>query len=116
MPGYKKLEDREQPEEVFHASRVVTGPELGIGIGLLVFAAIFPSAVILWWGRPGALSDFVTLVILWIYMFAVISTFAIILLWGLGRLDLPAGFMKWLGGATVGEIAGLLLFALKHVF
>lgn len=115
MADYKKVENREQPEEVFQASRIVTGPELGIGVGLLVFAAIFPSAAILWWGRPSTLSDFVTLVFLWIYMFAVIATFAIIVLWGLGRLDLPGNFMKWLGGATVGEIAGLLLFVLKRV-
>ncbi len=110
------VKDIPPTQELFKASRVVTGAELTTGIGLVIFAAVVPIATILWWGRPTLLADFVTLVFLGIYVFAVIATFAIIILWGLGRLELPDKFMDKLGVATIGEIAGLLLFMLKYLF
>lgn len=101
--------------EVFKAGRLVTGFELRTALGLLIFAALVPICTILWWGRPSALPEFVTLVFLGLFVFAVLATFAIIVLWGLGRLDLPGSFMKWLGLATIGEIVGLLLFVLRYI-
>jgi hypothetical protein len=62
------------------------------------------------------LDNFIALTFLGTYVFAVIETFAVILLWGLGRLSLPSTFVPWLGGATIGEIAGLLLLVVKKVF
>ena len=104
------------PRDVFKASRIVTGIELKTGIGLLVFAAVVPIATSLWWGRPATFAEFTSLIFLGIYMFAVIATFAIIILWGLGRLDLPDKFMAWLGVATIGEIAGLLAYVVRQIF
>jgi hypothetical protein len=104
------------PKKVFKGSRIVSGVMDGTAIGMLIFAAILPIVIILWWGKPILLRDLVTLVFLGLYVFAVISTFAIIVLWGLQRLDLPNKFMMWLGGATVGEIAGLLAFGYKELF
>ncbi len=98
------------------SARVVTGIETKLALGLIVFAAVIPILAVAWWGRPGTLADFLTLLFVGVYMFAVITTFAIILLWGLGRLDLPEKFMHWLGAATIGEVAGLLMFVVKKVF
>lgn len=100
--------------EVIKAARVVTGYELGAGLGLLAVAVAIPVSTVLWWGRPGTFAEFISIVVLAIYMFTVIATFAVIVLWGLGRLDLPHSFMKWLGGATVGEVVGLLVYVLKQ--
>ena len=108
---------RETPtaRDLFKASRVVTGIELKVAIGLLIFSAVVPIATILWWGRPATFAEFVSVVFLGLFMFAVLTTFAIIVLWGLGRLDLPGKFVGWLGVVTVGEIVGLLLFMLDRV-
>lgn len=108
--------DKPSIREVIKAARIVTGLEIKIGIALLIFAAVFPTAACLWWGRPDTFGEFTTLFFLWIYMFAVIATFAIIILWGLGRLDLPGKFMGWLGAATIGEIVGLLAYVLHQIF
>jgi hypothetical protein len=102
--------------EVIRAARIITGVELKTGIGLLIFAAVVPIATSLWWGRPATFAEFISLIFLGIYMFAVIATFAIIILWGLGRLDLPNKFMGWLGAATIGEIAGLLGYVVHQIF
>ena len=108
--------DKVQPRTVIKASRVITGYELGAGLGLLGFAVLIPILAFLWWGRPATFPEFASMIFLGIYMFAVIATFAIIILWGLGRLDIPDSFMKWLGMATIGEIAGLVGVVVKEIF
>jgi hypothetical protein len=112
----QKQGDQVKPREVVKASRVITGYELGAGLGLLAFALLIPILAFLWWGRPATFSEFASMIFLGIYMFAVIATFAIIILWGLGRLDIPDSFMKWLGMATIGEIVGLVGYVLRHTF
>jgi hypothetical protein len=113
----KKKEKEQAPLlEVVKSARVATGYEMGAGLGLLVLAVVIPILMALWWGRPSTFAELTSLVFLGIYIFAVIATFSIILLWGLGRLEIPDSFMKWLGGATIGEVAGLLLYVLKQVF
>ena len=110
---------QERPEslEVFQEVRKVSGIELSAGLGLLVFGVV-PLGVI--WsflrGRTFQLPEFIALTLLGSYVFAVIETFAIIVLWGLGRLVLPKAFVHWLGGATVGEIAVLLSIVVKRLF
>jgi hypothetical protein len=103
-------------KSLINAARVVTGAETGLALGLVVFGAIIPVLMVLWWGRPEKFAEFVTLVFIGMYVFAVITTFAIILLWGLGRLDLPSKFMHWLGAATIGEIAGMLFYVVQRLF
>jgi len=85
-------------------------------IGLLIFAAVVPIAIAMWWGRPSVFADLITMILLGLFVFAVIATFAIIVLWGLKRLDLTEKFMSWLGGATVGEIIGLLAYIVHRLF
>ena len=116
MPRARQIETL-SPKQLIKAARVVSGIDW-TAVGLLIFAAIIPILTCLWWGKPSSLPELVTLVLLGLFAFAVISTFAIIVLWGIGRLELPDRFMAWLGGATVGEIAGLLAaivhWILKH--
>jgi hypothetical protein len=47
---------------------------------------------------------------------ATTTTFAIILLWGSGQLTLDVAFVKWLGGATVAEVAGILMIIVNFYF
>jgi len=102
------------PRDPIKGSRIVTPIELGAGLGLLAFAAVVPIAALQWWGRPATFEEFTKMVFLGIYMFAVFTTFAIIFLRGLGRLDIPDKFMNWLGAATIGELVGLLAYALRQ--
>lgn len=103
-------------DEVITADRVITGYELGAALGLLAVAVLIPSLAMIWRGRASTFAEFTSMILLWIYMFAVIATFSIIILWGFGRLVLPEKFMNWLGAATIGEIAGILLFVIKQIF
>jgi hypothetical protein len=102
---------------LIQSAREIPG-ENWTAIGLLIFAAIVPVALTVWWAHrsPMELTDLITLIFMDLYIFAVISTFAIIVLWGLGRLTLPGKFMSWLGAATVGEIVGLLTYVVHFVF
>jgi hypothetical protein len=55
--------------------------------------------------------------LLWAYGFVIIATFTIFFLQGfqLGGFHLPDKVLLWLGGATVGEIAGLLMMSIRVV-
>lgn len=65
----------------------------------------------------GFQQDIVTF-LLWAYGSLLFATLAIILLQGfhLGGFNLETGFLKWLGAATVGHIAGLLTLTFRAVF
>ena len=56
--------------------------------------------------------------LLFAYGFLLVSTIAIFFLQGfrLGGFNLDAALLKWLGAATIGEIAGLMALTLKAVF
>src|ERR1700724_4166942 len=47
---------------------------------------------------------------------SVLATYALIFLWGCKKIDLPAGFIHWLGAATISQTAGLLLIIVKNLF
>ena len=96
-------------------ARVESPVQLSIALLLLVIG-IVPLFSIMWYFRALQLNDFVALVLLGTFVFAVVETFAIIILWGMKRLDLPPTFAHWLGAATVGEIATLLTIVVKKLF
>jgi hypothetical protein len=55
--------------------------------------------------------------LLWAYGGSLTVTFAIFMLQGLSHatgFQLDRESLRWLGGATVGEIAGLLAITVKH--
>ena len=107
--------DSVTPKKLFKNVREVS-PFDWTAIAMLMFAALVPIAIAIYWGHPGSIGDLATIVFLGLFVFAVIATFSIIVLWGLGRLALPDKFMSWLGAATIGEIAGLLAFVIHHLF
>src|SRR5208282_2173810 len=98
--------------EPIRDARNVSSVELVGGIFLIV-AGILP-----WWVLLGLfhkqLSEVITVSVLGLYVFVVFETFAVFFLAGLGRLSFPDKFLHWLGGATVGEVAGLLYYVIKH--
>src|SRR5689334_20130689 len=54
--------------------------------------------------------------LLLLFAAAVASTYTLIFLWGFERIKLPYGFVHWLGGATVGQTASLLLLIVRDLF
>jgi hypothetical protein len=104
----KEAKETPNRRRIIKSSREIYFATDWAAVGLLVFAVLCPVAAVAWWGKPNSFSELVTEMIVGVYVFAVIATFSIILLRGLNRLDLPDKFMYWLGGATIGEVVGLL--------
>lgn len=46
----------------------------------------------------------------------VVATFVLIFLKGSGHIILSDGFMQWLGGATISEVAGMLLIIVRKLW
>ena len=85
-----------------------------IALGLVVpsvFAATFVAR-----NKISAPKDYLALCIATLFSFAVVATFGIIIGVGLKRLVLEPTMFNWLGGATVGEIAGMLYIIIKAYF
>jgi hypothetical protein len=107
-----------QPINAVQASRVVSGAEVWVAL-ILVLIGVIPLFFLIWSLHnvtPFRADEFIILTLTGTFIFALFETFAIILLWGLGRLELPEKFVHWLGAATVGEIATFLTIVVKHVF
>ncbi|MGH9453392.1 MAG: hypothetical protein ACRD2O_05425 [Terriglobia bacterium] len=105
------------PFQPVKGARVVSGYELGVALILLLFGAapIIAGWVFLWHSKSGV-SDWIVVNVVGIFAFAVVETFAVILLWGFGRVSLPESFARWLGGATIGEVATMLILLIEHFF
>jgi hypothetical protein len=54
--------------------------------------------------------------VLRLFGFSVVATFALIVFWGMGYLHYPESFLKWLGVATIGEVATVLGLVVKYLF
>jgi hypothetical protein len=55
-------------------------------------------------------------IMLGLFAFSVVATFAIIILYGLGYLNLPGWLLKTLVAATIGEVATLLGYTIRYLF
>jgi hypothetical protein len=108
--------DVEAPAEPIK-NATVRGERAG-ALALLAFGAvpIVIGWIMLWISPEITLERFIAFSVIGIFAFAVIETFSVILLWGLGRLELPASFVNWLGAATIGEVAGMLYIIIRAVF
>ncbi len=118
MPLRREEEEEEyKPYEAIRRAENVSGWEIAGAIALLLFGVV-PLVVGWLFLRQGTieLQTYMAVTLLGIYAFAVIVTFATILLWGFRRLELPDKFVSWLGAATVGEVAGMVLFIVRKVF
>jgi hypothetical protein len=99
------------------AVRVVTRYERLGAMALLAFGMV--PLIVAWWllfRTDLDLRGFIAFNIIGIFCFAVIETFSIILLCGLGRLSLSENLVNWLGAATVGEVAGMVYLIVESVF
>lgn len=59
---------------------------------------------------------YVALMLTSLFALATTTTLAIIFLWGAGILSFSEQFMNWLGGATVAEVAGILIIIVNFYF
>jgi hypothetical protein len=59
---------------------------------------------------------YVALMLTSLFALATTTTLAIIFLWGAGILNFTEQFMNWLGGATVAEVAGILIIIVNFYF
>jgi hypothetical protein len=84
-----------------------------LGFGMLPFLAAWFYIYV---HKDIQLEQLITLNVLAGFFFTVIETFSLILLRGFGRIVVPDKFMHWLGAATVGQVAGMLLWIIKKVF
>lgn len=83
---------------------------LGIAVPS-VFAFVFMAS-----NRINDAKVYLAISISSLFSFAVVATFGIIIAQGLNRLSLASGLLNWLGGATVGEIAGMLYIIIRFYF
>lgn len=50
------------------------------------------------------------------YGFTILATFGLFYLEGLGMISLGKSIMNWLGGAVIGELAGLFSLVIRGMF
>lgn len=62
------------------------------------------------------LREMLTIFLLALFGASTIATYVLIFFWGFKLIELPSPFVHWLGGATVGEISGLLVIIVKSIF
>jgi hypothetical protein len=64
------------------------------------------------------LQEQIVVFLLWAYGFLLVATMGIFFLEGFHvcRFSLDVALLKWLGGATVGEIGGLLVLTIRASF
>ncbi len=54
--------------------------------------------------------------LLFAYGFSILATFGLFYLKGLGLISLSESLMNWLGGAILGELAGLFALVIRGMF
>jgi hypothetical protein len=62
------------------------------------------------------LRENVTNWLLTLFCASTIATYVLIYFWGFRIISLPPGFVHWLGAATIGQTAGLLLIVVRSLF
>lgn len=117
MAPRSKAKSVPEPFSPFTGGRLISGPQVAVAL-FLVVVGVVPLFGILWFlrGLPFQLDTFVALTLLGTLVFAVIETFAIWILWGMKRLDLPPKSAHWLGIATVGEVGTLVAIIVERLF
>lgn len=99
-------------------ARPMTGSEHLATLALLAFGTLpfLVAWTYIYAHKEMALDQLITLNVLAAFFFTVIETFSLILLRGFSRITVPDKFMHWLGGATVGQVGGMLVWIIKKVF
>jgi hypothetical protein len=94
---------------IFHWLAIVL-----IGVVLVILAA--NGFVFIALNHISDPKDFIALTLTSLFVLTTTSTLAIIILWGAQLLKLDTAFVKWLGGATVAEVAGILTIIINYYF
>jgi hypothetical protein len=116
----RKAVQTEKPPilEPIRDARPITGSERLATLSLLAFGTIpfLVAWLYIYVHKDMTFEQLITLNVLAAFFFTMIETFSLILLRGFGRISVPDKFMHWLGGATVGQVAGMLLWIIKKLF
>lgn len=62
------------------------------------------------------LREIFSIVLLSIFGLSILFTYALIFFWGYGTIHLDKAFAHWLGGATIGQTATLLVSIVGYLF
>jgi type IV secretory pathway TrbL component len=63
------------------------------------------------------LRETITYTLLWFFGLSTLATFILMFCWGLGYLNrFPESFVRWLMGATIGELATFMGLIIKSFF
>jgi len=107
-------------QRISRSSVVVTRGERTVTLALLLFGLIpvaFSIGYLLVF-HPATFDakQFALIFLLGIFGYMVMELYPIVILWGFQRLSLPPEFVKWLGIATIGGVAGLLATVYGYLF
>lgn len=118
MPRKAAQTDKPPILEPVTDARPITGSERLATLALLAFGTLpfFVGWSYIYGHKEMTFEQLITLNVLAAFFFTVIETFSLILLRGFGRISVPDKFMHWLGGATVGQVGGMLLWIVKKLF
>lgn len=89
--------------------------------GYVIMAAAFVLpfcgvSFFMFWNHIGDPKVFVSLAMICLFVFVTMSTIGLIVLGSAGELNISEDFLKWLAGATIAEVAGIVLIIVKAYF
>ena len=90
-----------------------------LGYCLMAVSVLVPTVgvwVFIVQNRIGTPQEFVGLTMVALFMFVTVSTMGLIVLASDGALKLDPSFLKWLGGVTIAEVAGICTLIVKAYF
>ena len=90
-----------------------------LGYFLMGAAVLIPTAgvsVFLVRNGLGDPKDFISLALVALFMFVTVSTMGLIVLASSKAIELEPGFLRWLAGATIAEVAGMCTLILKALY
>ncbi|MEG9437209.1 hypothetical protein JAO29_13705 [Edaphobacter sp. HDX4] len=90
-----------------------------LGYFLMVASVLIPTIgvwVFIATNRLSTPQQFVGLTMVALFIFVTVATIGLIVLAAIKAIQLDSGFLKWLGGATVAEVAGICTIIVKAYF
>ena len=90
-----------------------------VGYALVIAVLVILAAngfLFIFWNHITDPKVFIAITLVSLFVLATTTTLAIIFLWGAGILKFESGFINWLGGATVAEVAGILTIIINFYF
>lgn len=85
-------------------------------IGFTVFVVTIFSAYFMMSNRINDLRTWLALALTDTFVVCTLTTLALIIAAGTKQMNFEEGFLKWLGGATIAEVAGIVLIVFRFFF